>query len=263
MRHSTALYEVIVAALVVGAAPLITGCLPGSPANAAAAWDGPPFSADIVDPAQPAKPPSRIYLGAGKLRLESTDTSSFGAIVFDPAHGKTLIVNDQAKSYIDAGFFTPLVAVAFAPMIQVLRPAGSGDPCTQWNTAINPFAAFAQRDRSTPVPKFTCRNLGAEAVNGRPAQKWGVTSNEPSDGPTTIWIDDRLHIMARSQDKNGTMEMRNVREGPQPDSLFTPPARYKKLSLTGLVGGMLHGGSDTGQSGAAGFLQKLQGATAH
>jgi hypothetical protein len=100
-------------------------------------------------------------------------------------------------------------------------------------------------------------------VNGRATQKWAVTSNDPNDSPMTIWIDNRLHIMSRSQDKNGAMEMRNVQEGPQPDSLFTPPSSYRKLSLTSLVGGMLNGSSSNGQSGAAGFLQKLQGATSH
>jgi hypothetical protein len=252
----------LIAALFV-VAPLATGCMNGQTSGGAAAWDGPPFSAEIVDPAQPAKPPSHIYLGAGKLRLESEDTSSIGAIIFDPAHGKTLIVNDQAKSYIDAGLFTSLIAVGFAPVMRVLRPAGSGDPCTQWNNALSPFGAFVQRDRSAPPPQFTCRSLGAELVSGRPAQKWAVTSNDPDAGPATVWIDDRLHIMARSQDRNGAMEMRNVQEGPQPDSLFTPPAGYRKLSLTSLVGGMLHGASDTNPSGAASFLHKLQGASSH
>lgn len=256
------LAEILSAALLVGA-PLATGCMNGETVGGAAAWNGPPFSAEIVDPGQPTKPPSRIYLGGGKLRLESEDTSSFGAIVIDPMHGKTLIVNDLARSYIDAGLFTALVTIGFAPVMHVLRPAGSGDPCQQWNSAINPFRAFVKPDKSTPPPQFTCKNLGAEAVNGRAAQKWAVTSNDPNDGVMTIWIDDRLHIMSRSQDKNGAMEMRNIREGEQPDSLFTPPASYKKLSFTSLVGGMLHGASDTGQSGTAGFLQKLQGATAH
>lgn len=252
----------IATALCIGAFAL-SSCIGREIAGAANAWDGAAFSAEMFDPAHPDKPVSRIYLGDGRVRLESEDTSSIGAIVLDPAHGSTLIVNDPAKSYIDAGMFTSLVTIGFAPLMKVLRPAGSGDPCSQWNSAINPFGAFAKNSKNGQVPQWTCKSLGSESVGGRPAQKWAVASNDPSDGPMTIWVDDKLHVLSRSQDKSGTMEMRNIHEGAQPDSLFTPPANYKKISISGLLGGMLGGDSSKSGSGAAGFLQKLQGAKAH
>ena len=247
------------------AALLLTACMNGEVVGAANAWNGAAFSAEMFDPAHPGKPVSRIYLGDGRVRLESEDTSSIGAIVLDPAHGTTLIVNDPAKSYIDAGMFTSLVTIGFAPIMRVLRPAGSGDPCSQWNTAVNPFGAFAKSSNGKQPPQWTCKSLGGESVGGRPAQRWAVTSNDPSDGPMTIWVDDKLHVLSRSQDKDGMMEMRNIHEGAQPDSLFTPPAGYKKISISGLLGGMLGGSSDSGKSGsgAASFLQKLQGAKPH
>lgn len=228
-----------------------------------ASWSGPPFSAEMVDASHPGKPQSRIYIGDGKIRLESEDTSSIGAIVLDPAHGTTLIVNDPSKKYIDAGMFTSLVTIGFAPLMRVLRPAGTGDPCTQWNSAINPFGAFVQRDKNNPPPHYSCKSLGAESVNGRSAQKWAVTSNDPSDGPMTIWVDDRLHVLSKTVDSTGGMEMRNIHEGPQPDSLFTPPAGYEKLSISSILGGMMGGSKGGDKAGAsdAGFLKKLQGAS--
>ena len=241
---------------------LATACIGRDIAGAANAWNGAAFSAEMFDPAHPGKPVSRIYLGDGRVRLESEDTSSIGAIVLDPAHGTTLIVNDPAKSYIDAGMFTSLVTVGFAPLMKVLRPAGSGDPCSQWNSAVNPFGAFAKSSDGNQPQQWTCKSLGSESVNGRSAQKWAVTSNDPSDGPMTIWVDDKLHVLSRTQEKDGTMEMRNIHEGPQPDSLFTPPANYKKISISGLLGGMMGGGdSSKGGSGASSFLQKLQSAS--
>lgn len=252
----------LAAALLLTALPL-AGCNNGE-AVGGASWAGPPFSAEMFDPAHPTKPVSRIYIGDGKIRLESEDTASIGAIVLDPAHGTTLLVNDPAKSYIDAGMFTSLVTIGFAPLMRVLRPAGAGDPCTQWNSAINPFGAFAKQKNGAPPPQFTCRSLGAESVNGRAAQKWAVTSNDPKDGPSTIWVDDKLHVLSRSEDKNGAMEMRNVHEGAPPDSLFTPPASYKKISLSSILGGMMGGSKENGQSAAgASFLKKLQGASSH
>lgn len=253
-------------ATVVLAALLMSGCIGKEIADSASgsAFGGDAFSADMVDPSRVDKTVSHIYLGNGKIRLESTDTTSIGAIVVDPAHGTTLIVNDAAKKYIDAGMLTPLVAVVFSPIMRVLRPSGTGDPCTQWNSAINPFGAFVKRDKNDPPPQFTCKSEGAESVNGRPSQKWAVTSNDPKDGPMTIWVDDRLHLMSKSVDKDGSMEMRNIHEGPQPDSLFNPPATYTKLTISSILGGMLGGSNDKGNSGAnSDFLKKLQGATSH
>lgn len=243
----------------------LSACQNGDLAGGGDAWNGTAFSAEMIDPAHPTKPVSRIYLGGGRVRLQSLDTSSIGAIVVDPAHGTTLIVNDPAKAYIDAGMFTPLVTIAFAPIMRVLRPAGAGDPCSQWNSAVNPFGAFAKADKDHPAPQWTCTSEGSESVNGRAAHKWGVTSNDPKDGPMTIWVDDRLHVLSRSTDKDGGMEMRNISEGPQPDSLFTPPANYKKLSLTSMLGGLLGGSKDSGSTGASStnFLKKLQGAPSH
>jgi hypothetical protein len=254
--------EHILAGAVLLATLPLTACQNADLAGGGDAWNGTAFSAEMIDPAHPAKPMSRIYLGGGRVRLQSLDTSSIGAIVVDPAHGTTLIVNDPAKAYIDAGMFTPLVTIAFAPIMRVLRPAGAGDPCSQWNSAANPFGAFAKTDKDHPAPQWTCTAQGTESVNGRAAHKWGVTSNDPKDGPMTIWVDDRLHVLSRSTDKDGGMEMRNISEGPQPDSLFTPPANYKKLSISSILGGMLGGSKDSGQAGASStdFLKKLQGA---
>jgi len=45
----------------------------------------------------------------------------------------------------------------------------------------------------------------------------------------------------------------------------TPPANYKKLSLTSMLGGLLGGSKDSGQAGASStdFLKKLQGGAPH
>lgn len=262
--HTTPRRPAVFAAAIVVAVLLLAGCVGQEIAGSANAFGGAAFSAEMFDPAKPGKPVSRIYLGDGKVRLQSYDTSSIGAIVVDPAHGTTLIVNDPAKAYIDAGMFTPLVTVAFAPLMRVLRPAGTGDPCAQWNSAINPFGAFAKQDKNHPPPQYTCKSLGAESVNGRASQKWAVTSNDPKDGPMTIWVDDKLHLLTKTQDSDGGMEMRNIAEGPQPDSLFTPPASYKKLTISSILGGMLGGSGDSSKGGAgAGFLDKLKGASSH
>jgi len=224
----------------------LTGCIGRDlVGGAGTALTGDPFSADLVDPMHPDKAPTHIFFGNGKVRIESGDTSGLGALVLDPAKGTTLLINDKAKQYVDAGMFSRVVMVGAVPVLRVLRPAGSGDPCSQWNSVVSPFAKYAKRDDSKPAPVFTCRSLGSESVNGRSAHKWAVTTNDPDDKGGTIWIDDKLHIMARSQGDDGAMEIRNIEEGPQPEALFEAPAGYKKISVTSILGDLMKTGGDS------------------
>lgn len=240
--------RIALAALALGIVPMLSGCL-GGESRGGAALAGEPFSAEVVDPAHPDKPGTHVYFGSGKVRLESGDSASLGALVLDPAKGTTLIIDDKERWYVDAGMFTQLVMVGATPVLRILRPAGSGDPCSQWNSAVSPFAAYVKQDKSKPTPHFTCTSMGADNVNGRPARKWAVASNDPGDRSGTIWVDDRLHIILRSQDGKGGMELRDIKEGPQPDALFQAPAGYRKISVASILGSMLHGGAEKGQTG--------------
>ena len=161
--------------------------------------------------------------------------------------------------------FTPLVTIAFAPIMRVLRPAGSGDPCSQWNSAVNPFGAFAKADKDHPAPQWTCTSEGSESVNGRAGAQVG-RHLERSEGRADDDLGGRSAPRAVAVDGQGWRDGdAEHQRGPQPDSLFTPPANYKKLSLTSMLGGLLGGSKDSGQAGASStdFLKKLQGATSH
>jgi len=231
----------LVAAVALGATPLVAACFGGEVGGPI--WTGPPFSADVVDPQHPEQSTSHIYLSDGKLRVESTDTSQLGALVLDPAHGTTLIVNDRKKEYLDAGMFTSLVTATFGPVLRFFRPAGSGDPCTQWNTTTAPFATFAHNKSEAP-PHFTCKSLGSESVDGRPAHKWQWTNDAQDGGTGTVWVDDKLQVVTKAMDKDDAMELRNIKEGTVPASMFTPPASYKKLSVASIMGSMMNGSKD-------------------
>lgn len=223
-----------------GAGPLLAGCF-GDSSLKGPALDGPPFSADLVDLREPAKPPTRIFLGDGKVRLQSGDPTSSGALVLDPSHGTMLLIDDQHRSYIDAGMFASVAAKGFAPLLRFIRPAGAGDPCAEWNATVGHYRTFMRHDESGPPPHFTCRSLGEEKVNGRAATKWAVATDGAEPDTSTIWIDEKLHIVSRSVDHDGGMEMRNVHEGPQSASLFTPPRGYRKVSMTSILKGMVSG----------------------
>ncbi len=218
-------------------APLLAACFGGMGGGGVPAWKGPPFSADIVNLKDSTKPPSRLYLGDGKMRMESLDPASRNALVFDPAHNTTIWINEKDHNYIDAGMFTSVVAVAFAPLMRFIRPATGGDPCTGWNSTVDQFATFLKQRKSGPPPHFVCHSMGSENVDGRPAAKWAVTDDADKNSGV-VWIDDRLQIVTKSMDNTGQMEMRNIKEGPQPAELFAPPAGYQKLGLTEMLGAL-------------------------
>ncbi|MGZ4822306.1 MAG: DUF4412 domain-containing protein [Terriglobales bacterium] len=94
------------------------------------------------------------------------------------------------------------------------------------NSDIKPF------DSNHPCADregYTCTRLGSETVNGRSCDKWEVKG---PDGNSTLWIDQKLHFPIRSVSSNGhTFDLINVKEGPQPASVFEVPAGYRKMDL--------------------------------
>lgn len=87
-------------------------------------------------------------------------------------------------------------------------------------------------------PDTTCKKVGTETVNGRECDKWEFTGK---DGKlkSTAWVDQKIHWPIRMLSEDGTtFELTNVKEGPQPESLFVAPSGYRKMDM----GGMMRGG---------------------
>jgi hypothetical protein len=219
-------------------APLLAQCFGGGDLTAAE-WRGPPFSAEIFSARDSTKPSTRIYMGTGKFRLEMGKPDDRSAIVFDPARGTTLLIGMKDRSYIDAGMFTSLIARGAAPVMRLLRPMNAVDPCTDWNSVIDHMSVghdslTLHLRSSDTVHPFICRHIGAESVNGRPAQKWAVAQGDHGDSGT-LWIDDGLHIISKSASPSGEIELRDIEEGPQPAALFEPPPGYRRLGLSEML----------------------------
>lgn len=225
---------------------LAAACFGSAPGDA---WNAPPFSADLVDLHNGDRTPTHIDVGVGKLRMVSNNNGKTTSFVFDPEKHTLIVIDDQAKTYVDAGMFSSMVAAGMGPMLRLFRPAADGDPCTTWNGTVNQFATFTKQ-RGEP-PHFSCTPMGSDAVNGRPAHKWTVTTtggNEASPGPSTVWIDDHLHIITKSVDPNGSMEMRDVREGAPSADLFVAPASYQKIGVTEFLAALAKGAGATSGS---------------
>ena len=197
------------------------------------------FSADVVNIPARGNTTTKLYVGANKIRFQQLENGQLaGGAIWDAANRSMIIVIDQQHAYI-GGSNSPLAAAtlnsAGAPaMWQFFRPSTASDPCTAWNSIDIPIA---RRDTAAK-PHFTCRSLGNDAVNGRPAHKWAVTSTVHGRTQSgTAWIDNRLHVVTRSQDQDGSaMELRNIAEGPQPDAVFAIPAGYHPVDMSAMIG---------------------------
>ena len=53
--------------------------------------------------------------------------------------------------------------------------------------------------------------------------------------PDLFWLDPKLRFPVKWQGKDGSGEMRNIQEGPQPASLFEVPAGYTKMDMGGMM----------------------------
>ena len=80
------------------------------------------------------------------------------------------------------------------------------------------------------------RKLGMETIQGYPCEKTQVVYKDPAMGVMTMWFSQKLGVALRMEYPNNSMttEYRNIREGPQADSLFKIPAGYRKMAIPGM-----------------------------
>ena len=68
-------------------------------------------------------------------------------------------------------------------------------------------------------------------MNGRNTQKWEINSTRRGKG--YLWVDPKLAFVIKMQDEEGLTELRNIKEGPQPASLFELLAGYRRVETAG------------------------------
>ncbi len=80
------------------------------------------------------------------------------------------------------------------------------------------------------------KKLGTETLQGYSCEKSQVVYKDPSMGTMTMWFSPKLSVALRMEYPNNSMtiEYRNIREGPQADSLFVIPPGYKKMVIPGM-----------------------------
>ncbi|CAK0739476.1 conserved exported hypothetical protein [Gammaproteobacteria bacterium] len=98
---------------------------------------------------------------------------------------------------------------------------------------------------------ISCSKLTTEPLGSRMADKWelSVTKDGKKNMQSLVWIDPKLGMPIREEVPGvGAMELRNIKEGTQPDSLFEIPTGFQK---TEPPQGHVPGGSQVPQGGVA------------
>lgn len=192
-------------------------CLMVLLASAAVALGQVEFSADVVQNKKEAL--SKVYFGKNKLRFDGADNN-------DRAGGGSFIVDLTTDSYL---VLMPKQHMYMEMPSKMMENRGafhffqSGDvenACADWQ-------------KLTTNQGGTCRKVGNEMVNGRNTVKYTGTNSKGETG--TWWLDSKLRFPVKWEEKNGGGEMQNIKEGPQPASLFEIPAGYTKMDMGGMM----------------------------
>ncbi len=171
-----------------------------------------PFSADMkMSNARQTNMTGKMYFSGQKVRMDMNAAGHSSAVISDLPSRTVYMIMPQQRMYME--------------MKADQMPGGK----QQWKPydAANPCANEAG---------VTCKKLGTEMVNGRMCDKWLFTGG--AGGERTVWIDQRSHIPIKTVMPDGSFELTNVKEGPQPASLFEVPAGFTKMDMGGMMQGM-------------------------
>jgi hypothetical protein len=181
------------------------------------------FSADqfVYEPAHPEQVLNigKVYVGKGRMRQEMRPPRGPQVVyLIDPTGGHFWELMPENKTVVDMGeMFRKMGGMMGASQqsMATLKPTDPSHPCAD-------------------SKNVTCQKVGAETINGRSTQKWEFTSAVfGKQSKSYQWIDPQLYIAVKHADDHSVRELRNIQEGPQPDSLFEIPADYRKVTSPG------------------------------
>jgi hypothetical protein len=146
------------------------------------------FSADVIQsmPQQESRQ-GRLYVGNDQVRTDITVGGKTMIQIIDLKRQTAYMLDPEQKSYME-------------------RKAGPGE--------LTPGGGAAAKDANpcAGMQNLSCRRIGDESVNGRPAEKWELENTaQGQTGKMVIWLDKERRIPIRQTLPDGaTMEMRLV-----------------------------------------------------
>jgi len=153
---------------------------------------------------------AKLYVGHGKLRLEPQQGPAL-VIILDSSSPAMYVLTPADKRYVEQPSNMARQNLAMFG----LGGAGVG-PCLEGDAS------------------GTCKKLGNEVIDGRATEKWQVSDTFKGRTFTFLyWMDTSLHLAVKTQGGGIMGDLQNIREGPQPASLFEIPADYHRMDMPG------------------------------
>ncbi|MGA7379535.1 MAG: hypothetical protein WBX03_01675 [Terriglobales bacterium] len=174
------------------------------------------FSADIVNHKDSGNQShAKIYVTKDKWRIEGLQEGRMnGAIITNLATRTSDILMAERKMYMES-------------------PQGQGPASQQlWSFyhARNIDDACGDWLKLPYNQGGSCHKVGSDSVNGRSAVKYTGTNSKGETG--SVWFDKKIAFPIKwENDKGGSGELQNIKEGSQPASLFEIPSDYQKFQL--------------------------------
>ena len=156
-----------------------------------------PFSADLLDTRGGQTTTGTFNYQDKSYRFDFGEKGQQLIIMVDGPSGVMRLLNPVEKAYYEAGPAEPMSLFA------------------------NPFALYAQFAKTKEV-----RTEGTEFVGGVPCRKQVVSGGEQVF--VTAWVSDEFDfpLKVQTQLDGRTIELRNIKRGPQDPALFVLPAGY-------------------------------------
>jgi len=181
------------------------------------------FSAEVFNSRMDSAQLKKVYAGKDKVRYEvESQNAAMGpsAVIVDEAENKWVVVIAERHMYMDAprSMTKPLIT-------QFWHVQDVNDACPQWKKTAEQAGTDTNWGR--------CTKIGDDSVNGRSAVKYEGLSKKGEKNH--VWVDKKLHCVIKTEDGKGSMELRNIKEGAQPSSLFEVPAGYTKFDLGSMM----------------------------
>jgi hypothetical protein len=113
-------------------------------------------------------------------------------------------------------------------LTQVFVAVDPNDPCEQWQMAARIAQAVDQG------AEWRCERVGDDTADGRPTIKYRAISPQGRRYQSSISLALRFPVRLQSED-GAVVELVNIQEAPQPESLFTVPPDYRKFDPQKLI----------------------------
>ncbi len=171
------------------------------------------FSADMKMTGKNITATGKLFSSGDKVRMETTAMGRSSVVIADNTKKLAWMLMPEQKMYMEMSTEN---AQRRGPSYRNYNPA---NPCEG-------------------IADTTCQKVGTETVNGELCDKWQFVSK--GKGPNlTTWISKSTNIPIKSVTADGsTMELSNIKVGPQSASLFELPTGYQKFDM-GNMGNMM------------------------